>query len=99
FDHAVGMFVGARELQGAIQRPEYSGPASFGVIGTAKSAVYRIAQGQAKPATLKAINELAGELFGYPAYQAEKTIEGILALWEGKTRNPAAILFGPAATK
>jgi hypothetical protein len=94
FDHAVGMFVGARELQGALRKPDYSGPASFGIFGTARQFTYKVEQGKGA-AALRAGNELAGELFGYPAAQVDKTIQGTLALWEGKTRNPSAILFGP----
>ncbi len=98
-DHALGMFVGARELQGFVRSPEYTGPASFGVVGSVKKAGFRIAKGEVSAATLKATNEAAGELFGYPAYQVEKTMEGTVDLYEGKTRNPAALLFGPAARK
>jgi hypothetical protein len=48
----------------------------------------------ARPAA-KSANELAGELFGYPAHQVDRTLAGILELWEGKTRNPEVLLFGP----
>ena len=101
-DHAVGMFVGVRELQGAWRKPDYSGPASFGVIGALRKAVYRIAEGEGKEhvwgtSTLRAINEAGGELFGYPAGQVDRTAEGILDLYNQETRNPAVLLFGDAA--
>ena len=46
-------------------------------------------------ALVKSGNEVAGELFGYPARQVERTANGIQALWTGKSHNPSALLFGP----
>jgi hypothetical protein len=62
------MFAGVRELTGALQKPDYQGPASFGVVSSLKNAAFRVSKGEVKPATPKAINEAAGELFGYPAF-------------------------------
>ena len=99
-DHAVGMFVGIRELAGATRKPDYSGPAAFGVVGAMRKAVFRITQGEGAQhvwgtATARAINEASGEFFGYPAFQVERTIDGILDLYNHRSQNPAELLFGP----
>jgi len=95
FDHAVGMFVFARELSGFVQSGEYSGPAAVGVLGTLKRLSHQVSEGEITAGALRSANEAAGEILGYPAPQINRTVEGILALWEGKTTNPAAVLFGP----
>jgi hypothetical protein len=98
-DYTLGMFVGLRELSGAFTGRGYEGPAGLGFIPTARKFLYRVSQGQPNAATAKAANEFAGELFGYPARQVERTAEGIQELWSGKTKDPTAIFFGPREAK
>jgi hypothetical protein len=103
FAEATGMFVFVRELSNALRTPDYSGPSSLSALGTAarlifnvKSAVLDEESGQTTKAqrAAKTSVELAGQFYGVPVYQVEKTAAGIQALSEGKTKNPAAVLFG-----
>ncbi len=47
----------------------------------------------------RAANETAGILLHYPAGQAKRTVEGFVALQDGRTDNPGALLFGPPKEK
>jgi hypothetical protein len=57
--------------------------------------VKQIEQGELDAAFWKSINDTAGILFHYPANQMRRTLEGMMALMEGKTENPAVLLTGP----
>ena len=43
----------------------------------------------------KALNDTAGIVLHYPANQTRRTLEGMIALMEGTTKNPVALLVGP----
>jgi hypothetical protein len=107
-DYGLNFFVGARELSGALTGRSYAGPAGLRMFNTARQFIYRVGDltqeefenGGAKAekkigAALKATNELAGELFGYPARQVDRTAEGINAVMSGKSKNYSDIVFGP----
>lgn len=104
-DYGLNMFVGLRELAGAFSGRDYAGPAGLSFITSARNLVHRLGQdsseggkltpGEKAGATAKAVNEVTGELFGYPAKQVERTATGIQALWTGKAKNLSAVLFGP----
>jgi hypothetical protein len=51
-------------------------------------------QGEFDDAFRKAAVSVVGDLFGLPGVQINRTITGIKALEEGKTDNPAAVVFG-----
>jgi hypothetical protein len=107
-DYGLNFFVGARELSGALTGRSYAGPAGLRMFNTGRQFIYRVGDltqeefenGGAKAekkigAALKATNELAGELFGYPARQVDRTAEGINAVMSGKSKNYSDIVFGP----
>lgn len=105
FAHAAGMAVFVREIASALRSPDYAGPSSLSVFGTASRLIYNAKQAivsEEEGRTTKAAQaaktsaELAGQYYGVPVYQVEKTAAGIQALSEGKTKNPAALLFGPS---
>lgn len=73
---------------------DYSGPAGLRVIGDANTVAKQIQQGEFDDQLRKAVINLAGSIFGLPAAQANRTITGVKALAEGKTSNPAAVVFG-----
>ncbi|PYI81709.1 MAG: hypothetical protein DME26_19395, partial [Verrucomicrobia bacterium] len=100
-DHLLGQVVIARELQGFYRSPEYQGPAAFSMAGEGKKVAYQTYRateaesGEKAEKAFVVVAEFAGQAAGLPVPQLEKTSEGVLQLWEGKTRNPAALLFGP----
>lgn len=96
----LGLFVGARELSslGAIvtgsKDAGYSGVGGTRVISDALRFAKQARQGEADEAFVRASINFSGSLFGLPAAQANRSLKGYRALKEGKTDNPAALLFG-----
>ena len=96
----LGLFVGLRELSslGSIvtggKNFGYSGPGGTRVIADAQQFFQQSRQGEADEAFVRASISFAGSLFGLPAAQANRSLKGYRALKEGKTDNPAALLFG-----
>jgi hypothetical protein len=99
--YLMGTMVGVRELGGLAQAvagkkaPDYSGPAGLRLIGELTKLSQQISQGEVDKALLKAAANSAGLLFHLPVGQVEKTLEGIVAISDGKTQNPGALLVGP----
>jgi hypothetical protein len=73
----------------------YEGPAGTRAIQTLTRLGQQIKQLELDEALEKQLFAAAGILFRFPASQVQRTIDGIAALEEGETSNPAAILFGP----
>jgi hypothetical protein len=46
------------------------------------------------PQGLRALNEAFGAFFHYPADQVRRSVEGLRAIMDGRTSNPAAIFMG-----
>lgn len=96
----LGLFVGARELSslGAIvtgsKDAGYSGVGGTRVISDALRFAKQARQGEADEAFVRASINFSGSLFGLPAAQANRSLKGYRALKDGKTDNPAALLFG-----
>jgi hypothetical protein len=98
----LGLMVVAREfgevgktLLGLSDHPrDYAGPAGVRLVADAGNAAKQIQQGEFDDQLLKAVINLAGDIFGLPAAQVNRTITGFNALKEGKTHNPAALAFG-----
>lgn len=96
-----GLFVGVRELgdlaktmAGGDRGRDYGGPAGLRVFGDAGKAAQQVRQGEFDDAFRKAAINLTGDLLGLPSAQINRSITGAQALSEGKTSNPAALLFG-----
>jgi hypothetical protein len=101
FSFLFGLFVGAREfsdlvktLAGGDRGRDYGGPAGLRIIGDAGKAAQQARQGEFDDAFRKAAINLTGDLLGLPSAQINRSITGVQALREGKTANPAAVLFG-----
>lgn len=94
---AMNTMVLVRELSGLVQDGArgYAGPAGTRVLETFYNLGHQIEQGNADEALAKAINSTAGVLFHYPANQVQRTVDGWIALQEGRTRNPGVLLVGP----
>lgn len=99
--YILGLFVVVREfgdaakiVTGAEGARDYQGPAGVRVVGDTLKAVKQVGQGEFDDALRKALVNLIGDLTGLPAAQANRTITGVQALNDGKTQNPAALVFG-----
>lgn len=86
-----------RELSGLLNASNrgYGGPAGTRVIQNIYSAAAQITQGEADEGLWKSLNALAGVIFRYPAAQVQRTVDGFVALAEGETGDPRALLYGP----
>ena len=98
--YLMGMFFGVREISNIVDafqgKPsgEYKGPAGTRLIGDTLVLAKQIGQGEMDDGLRKAVINVSGELLRLPSAQINRTITGIEALKEGKTKNPAAIVFG-----
>jgi len=91
-----GSMVGLREIGGAVQGyAGYEGPAGTRFFSTFSRLVKQAEQGELDAALWRALNDVAGIFFHYPSGQIRRTVEGVEALAEGRTINPAAPLVGP----
>lgn len=73
---------------------DYTGPASVRLFTELARLSKQIAQGDLDSGLLKALNSTAGTLLHYPAGQVQRTVEGAVALSDGKTENPGVLLVG-----
>lgn len=73
---------------------DYTGPAGVRLFADVAKLAVQSAQGEFDTSFRKAFVNTAGDLFGLPAAQINRTITGAQALNEGKTDNPAALVFG-----
>lgn len=101
----LSMFVGIRELSDTagsllVGDPifDYTGPGGFRTIADTAKLLDRtasaISQGEVSKGLVKAAINVAGDVTGLPSAQVNRTITGAQALNEGKTQNPAALVFG-----
>ncbi|MBI2749750.1 MAG: hypothetical protein HYX43_10545 [Burkholderiales bacterium] len=101
--YLLGTMIGLREITAAVQKGvgaeqfkgAYGGPAGLRVFQEIDKLGQQIGQGEADMALFKAADSVAGIFFHYPAGQINKSVEGVAAIVEGKTRNPVAVLAGP----
>lgn len=84
----------AREFSGVVQGYDYQGPAGARAFVAISKAAKQVTQGEGDAAFFRSLNDVAGVLFQYPSTQVWRTLEGIAAMSEGKTKNPAAVVTG-----
>lgn len=87
--------LGVRELGAVAQGFRYSGPAGLRGLDELSRLWQQVEQGEVDAASLKALNAVGGILFHYPAGQVQRSVEGAVALIEGDTQNPMALVVGP----
>jgi hypothetical protein len=94
---ALNTMVGVRELGGLLNEGVrgYAGPAGTRVVQAAYQLGQQIKQGEVDEGLVGAATNVAGIIFRFPATQVQRTVEGFMALQEGRTRNPAVLLIGP----
>jgi hypothetical protein len=98
--YLMGLFFGVREISGIVDafqgKPsgEYRGPAGTRLLGDTLVLAKQIGQLELDDGLRKAVINVTGELMRLPSAQINRTITGIEALHQGRTKNPAAIVFG-----
>jgi len=102
--YVLGTMVFLREGASALQGFPYEGPAGLRPIAAMsrfiRQASDAIVEGDPRAITsagARGLNTAAGALFHYPAGQVDRTVRGAIALLEGETWNPLALLVGPPA--
>lgn len=98
-----GLMVGVREAQGAASMAlgletkggmGYSGPAGLRFLQALSTFAQQANQGDADRALARAAVNVAGIALHLPSVQINRTIDGIIAISEGRTENPLAIIGG-----
>jgi hypothetical protein len=94
--YMAGTMVGTRELSSGLTGYfGYDGPAGTRFFSSFGRSLEQVTQGEVDAALLKALNSAAGVLFHYPAVFTQRLAEGTIALSEGETERPTALLVGP----
>jgi hypothetical protein len=93
---AMNGVVGIRELSSVLTDGVrgYAGPAGARVIQLTYRVAAEAKSGELDEGLAKAALQVGGVVFRFPAAQAQRTVDGFVALQEGRTRNPAALLVG-----
>lgn len=100
---AFGTMVGVREIASFAQKAigvnnfygGYSGPAGLRFFNELDRLGAQIGQGEIDTALRKSFVNVGGVWLRLPSSQINRTLDGITALLEGDTQNPAALVFGP----
>lgn len=81
-------------VTGAEGTRDYAGPGGLRIITDAYKFGKQAGQGEFDDAFRKAAINIIGDVTGLPSAQINRTITGTKALVEGRTDNPAAVVFG-----
>ena len=100
--YMMNMMVGLREAVGAVQYmtgtkqfdASYGGPAGLRFFQELDKLGKQIGQGDLDRALVRSMVNVMGITLHLPSAQANRTIDGVMALSEGETENPMAILTG-----
>lgn len=95
--------VGLREFSPAVQKLfgtseynfSYGGPASLRFFNEGDRFAQQLGQGEIDKALIRAGINFAGVGMHLPSAQINRTLDGILAIADGETQNPASLVFGP----
>lgn len=91
-NNLLGQFILLREFN--LSGYDYSGPVGLRAIADAYKLRDEIQQGEWDSGLRRAVIGIGGSVFGLPAAQINRTLDGLQALDEGDTDNPAAVLLG-----
>jgi hypothetical protein len=100
--YMMGLMVGLREMTGAVQYAtgtkqfdtSYGGPAGLRFFQELEKLTKQVNQGEMDRALARSLVNVGGIALALPSAQANRSIDGFLALKDGKTDNPAALVFG-----
>ncbi|WP_298640860.1 hypothetical protein [uncultured Cardiobacterium sp.] len=87
-----GQFIILREFN--LSGYDYSGPVGLRAIADAYKLRDEIRQGEWDSGLRRAAIGIGGSVFGLPAAQINRTLDGLQALDDGDTDNPLAVLLG-----
>jgi hypothetical protein len=100
--YMMGLMVGLREMTGAVQYATgtkqfdmaYGGPAGLRFFQELEKLGKQVDQGELDRALARSLVNVGGVALHLPSGQINRTVDGVIAMSEGKTDNPAALLFG-----
>jgi hypothetical protein len=100
--YLMGLLIGLREATGAVQYmtgtklfdTPYGGPAGLRLFQELDKLAKQINQGELDRALARSLVNVGGILLHLPSAQINRTVDGVVALSEGDTENPMAVLFG-----
>ena len=91
-NNLLGQFIILREFN--LSGYDYSGPVGLRAIADAYKLRDEIKQGEWDSGLRRAAIGIGGSVFGLPAAQINRTLDGLQALDDGDTDNPLAVLLG-----
>ena len=91
-NNLLGQFIVLREFN--LSGYDYSGPVGLRAIADAYKLRDEIKQGEWDGGLRRAVIGIGGSVFGLPAAQINRTLDGLQALDDGDTDNPLAVLLG-----
>ena len=91
-NNLLGQFILLREFN--LSGYDYSGPVGLRAIADAYKLRDEIQQGEWDSGLRRAAIGIGGSVFGLPAAQINRTLDGLQALDDGDTDNPLAVLLG-----
>ena len=91
-NNLLGQFILLREFN--LSGYDYSGPVGLRAIADAYKLRDEIKQGEWDSGLRRAAIGIGGSVFGLPAAQINRTLDGLQALDDGDTDNPLAVLLG-----
>ena len=93
--YGVGGIIGARELGSAINGfAGYQGPAGTRFYSELSNFITQVGQGELDKPLVRSAAQAVGIATHFPSNQVYKTMDGFIALSEGKTDNPIAPFLG-----
>jgi hypothetical protein len=88
--------LGVREVSSVFQGTQgYEGPAGARFFSSLSRAGTQYVQGEVDVPAVRATAEVVGALMHLPSGQVMRSILGTMALMEGETTNPWAVVAGP----
>lgn len=91
-NNLLGQFIILREFN--LSGYDYSGPVGLRAIADAYKLRDEIKQGEWDSGLRRAAIGIGGSVFGLPAAQINRTLDGLQALDDGDTDNPLAVILG-----
>ena len=91
-NNLLGQFILLREFN--LSGYDYSGPVGLRAIADAYKLRDEIQQGEWDSGLRRAAIGIGGSVFGLPAAQINRTLDGLQAIDDGDTDNPLAVLLG-----
>ena len=91
-NNLLGQFIVLREFN--LSGYDYSGPVDLRALADAYKLRDEIQQGEWDSGLRRAVIGIGGSVFGLPAAQINRTLDGLQALDDGDTDNPLAVILG-----